>query len=165
MSAAKQPAASPTPLNDNAGVIAPPPLLFLAPFLAGLLVHWFLPITLALPLFARLLGLPLLLIGLLLNVGFIATMRRAGTPIDPRKPVNHLLTNGIFRFSRNPSYLAFALTYLGVAVLVNSLWPLLGLLIALAAIQFGVIAREERYLIRTFGAEYQEYRSRVRRWL
>ncbi len=45
------------------------------------------------------------------------------------------------------------------------LWPLLALPAVLLAVQRGVIAREERYLERTFGEEYRRYRARVRRWL
>jgi len=50
-------------------------------------------------------------------------------------------------------------------VLFNSLWPLLLLPALFAAFHFGMVLREEQYLERKFGAEYLDYRSRVRRWL
>jgi len=55
----------------------------------------------------------------------IATLRalsRAHTPVDPMKPTTALVTEGPFRYSRNPIYLALTLLYLGVAFLVNALW-------------------------------------------
>lgn len=58
--------------------------------------------------------------GVALNGWFIVTMRRADTPIDPRRPVVRLLTGGPFQFLRNPSYMSFALIYVGVASLVNT---------------------------------------------
>lgn len=92
-------------------------------------------------------------------------MRRADTPIDPRRPVARLLTSGPFQLSRNPSYTSFALIYAGVACLVNTRWPLAFLPAVLAVVRRGVIGREERYLERTFGEEYTRYTARVRRWV
>jgi protein-S-isoprenylcysteine O-methyltransferase Ste14 len=71
---------------------------------------------------------------------------------------------GPYRFSRNPIYLAFTLLQLGIAIWVNSLW-ILATLMASVALMHIVIAREERYLERKFGAEYVAYKSSVRRWL
>jgi protein-S-isoprenylcysteine O-methyltransferase Ste14 len=96
---------------------------------------------------------------------FVLTMRRAATPINPRKPVARLVTDGPFRFSRNPSYLALAAYYVGIAGLVNTRWPLLLLPAVLVVVQRGVIEREEQYLERRFGEEYRRYRACVRRWL
>ncbi|HEY7631835.1 MAG TPA: hypothetical protein VH817_14090 [Thermoleophilaceae bacterium] len=53
----------------------------------------------------------------------------------------------------------------GIALLFGALWMLATLLPTLAIVEFGVIHREERYLARQFGAEYESYRSRTRRWL
>ena len=55
--------------------------------------------------------------------------------------------------------------YVGVASVANTLWPLLFLPAVFGVLQRGVIAREERYLERTFGAEYRQYKARVRRWI
>jgi protein-S-isoprenylcysteine O-methyltransferase Ste14 len=62
-------------------------------------------------------------------------------------------------------YLAMTMFYLGLTLLANALWPLLLLPGVLIVIQRGVIAREERYLERTFGDAYGAYAARVRRWL
>ncbi|MFM0854367.1 methyltransferase family protein, partial [Escherichia coli] len=72
---------------------------------------------------------------------------------------------GPYRFSRNPIYLGFAITYVGLAVAMDSWVALLLLLPCLAVVDRFVIAREERYLSAKFGAPYDAYRQRVRRWL
>lgn len=91
--------------------------------------------------------------------------RSARTSFDVRKPTTVLITDGPFRFSRNPGYLALSLLYAGIAVIADSLWVLALLAPALFVMHYGVIAREELYLERKFGSQYLEYKARVRRWL
>ena len=151
--------------RDNAGVIAPPPLIYAGPLALGLLIQRLRPVSFLPRPLARVLGWPLLASGIVLNVWFIVTMRRAGTPFDPRKPVARIVTWGPFKLSRNPSYTSFALIYAGIASRVNALWPILLLPAVIAVMRRGVIEREERYLERTFGQEYIDYKARVRRWV
>jgi protein-S-isoprenylcysteine O-methyltransferase Ste14 len=92
-------------------------------------------------------------------------MRQADTPTNPYKPVEHIATEGPFRYTRNPGYLALAMIYTGIASFANALWAILLLPGALLVIQRGVIEREERYLERKFGEEYLRYKARVRRWI
>jgi protein-S-isoprenylcysteine O-methyltransferase Ste14 len=93
------------------------------------------------------------------------TIENAGTPIRTDRPVPHLVTNGPFRYTRNPGYLGLAMLYAGIAVLRNALWAILLLPLVVYVIQREVIGREERYLERTFGEEYLAYKARVRRWV
>lgn len=76
-----------------------------------------------------------------------------------------MVTNGPYRFTRNPMYLGFTLLYLGAAFWVNTAWPVILLPLVLAVMHYGVIVREEAYLERVFAEEYRTYRQRVRRWL
>ena len=92
-------------------------------------------------------------------------MREAGAPVRTDRPVPRLTTEGPFRYTRNPGYLALAMIYAGIAVLKNSLWAIHLLPLMLYVIQREVIGREERYLERTFGEEYLAYKARVRRWV
>jgi protein-S-isoprenylcysteine O-methyltransferase Ste14 len=85
--------------------------------------------------------------------------------VSPYKPTSALVVDGPYRYSRNPIYLADALIYIGISVVIDTLWPILLLPIALAVLQQGVIAREERYLERKFGDQYRQYQASVRRWL
>lgn len=145
-------------------IIAPPPLLYAGPWLAGLVLDRLLPLP-QLPSALRLAGLPALAAGVALGGWFIASMRRARTPVDPRQAPTALVTEGPFRLTRNPGYLALTLTYVGLSLLVGGRWPLIVLPAVLVAIDRGVIVREEQYLETRFGAGYRAYRQRVRRWL
>ena len=93
------------------------------------------------------------------------TIEKAGTPIRTDRPVARLVTDGPFRYTRNPGYLGLAMLYAGIAVLRNALWAILLLPVVVYVIQREVIGREERYLERTFGEEYLAYKAQVRRWL
>jgi protein-S-isoprenylcysteine O-methyltransferase Ste14 len=90
---------------------------------------------------------------------------RAGTTLMPNRPASRLVVEGPYRFSRNPMYLGLTTLYLGVALMLNSVWVLALLPGVLLLLQTGVIRREERYLEGAFGPGYQAYRTRVRRWL
>jgi protein-S-isoprenylcysteine O-methyltransferase Ste14 len=114
---------------------------------------------------ARGLGWSLLGGGIALNGWFLKTIRNAEVPIRTDRPVPRLTTEGPFRHTRNPSYLALAVIYAGIAILRNSLWAMLLLPLVVMVIQREVIGREERYLERTFGEEYLAYKQRVRRWV
>jgi protein-S-isoprenylcysteine O-methyltransferase Ste14 len=151
--------------RDTAGVIAPPPLVFLAALGAGFRLNrrigrGSLPLAVRLPV-----GAASLVAGTSLMRSFVQAFKRAGTPLDPYKPSQTIVTDGPYRLSRNPGYLGMALTYGGISVLANAPWALVPLPIAVAVIDRGVIAREEQYLERAFGAPYLEYKRRVRRWI
>jgi len=154
-----------TETKDTAGIIAPPPLIYLSALAAGLLLDWryplaFLPGKLTLPA-----GALLIASGALCAVAAFAAMRRAGTAVNPYQPTTAIVTNGPYRYTRNPLYLALTLFYAGIASLANALWALALLPLALAIIHYGAIRREEKYLERKFGAEYVRYKNTVRRWL
>src|ERR671916_1104256 len=151
--------------QDKAGVIAPPPLIYLGSLVFGLLLNRKFPVTLLPRKMARNFGWPLLGGGVLLIGWFEWAMRHAGTPANPYKPVSHVVTEGPFRYTRNPAYLSMTMIYTGISSLVNALWAILILPVALLVIQRGVIEREERYLERKFGEEYLRYKARVRRWI
>lgn len=152
-------------LLDRPGIIAPPPLIYLLPFGTGLWLQGRLPLPLELGGLAPWLGWMLVGAGCLGFVLALAALWRAGTSVNPYKASSAVAAAGIYRFTRNPIYLADTLTYLGAALLCGSAWPLLLLPLALAVVQKGVIAREEVYLERKFGEEYRQYKARVRRWL
>jgi protein-S-isoprenylcysteine O-methyltransferase Ste14 len=151
--------------RDNPGINVPPPLIYVAPLVLGLVLDRrrhlpFLPRGMA-----RGLGWALLGGGAVLNAWFLRTIRKADVPIRTDKPVPRLTTEGPFRYSRNPSYLALAVIYTAIAVLRNSLWAMLMLPLVVMVMQREVIGREERYLERAFGDEYRAYKGKVRRWV
>ncbi len=145
-------------------VVAPPPLIYLAPLLTGLGLDRVLPLPRP-PRALRVLGVPLLAAGVGMVGWFFRSMRQADTPLDPRQAPTALVESGPFELSRNPGYLGMALMYGGISLLSGGRWSLLFFPGVLAGINRGVIDREEAYLDQRFGARYRDYRSRVRRWI
>jgi protein-S-isoprenylcysteine O-methyltransferase Ste14 len=151
--------------RDTAGVIAPPPLVYLGGLAAGFALRSALPATPVPPAVRWPVGGALLATGGTLMGSFVRAFARAGTPVSPYTASTALVTSGPYRISRNPAYLGMALVYAGIAVSAEALWALAPLPAVLAVIDRGVIAREERYLDRRLGDEYRRYKQRKRRWL
>lgn len=80
------------------------------------------------------------------------------------KDKTELVTTGIYRFSRNPAFLGFDLMYVGVLLLYGNLLTLCVSAFAIVMLHLQIL-QEERYLVKTFGAPYQEYCRRVSRYL
>ena len=152
--------------NTLAGIIAPPPVLYLATFSLGWGIHALFPFGIfSPPATYRWLGVLFIALGGVLVRWAFATMRKVGTSPSPYQSTMLLVTHGPFRFSRNPIYVAMTCFYIGAALLINSWW-LVFLLAPLMLIMLGgVIVREEAYLATKFGDEYLAYQSKVRRWL
>jgi protein-S-isoprenylcysteine O-methyltransferase Ste14 len=151
--------------TDNPGVIAPPPLIYAGALAAGMVANRrlrlrFLPRRLALTI-----GPALVACGIAAGLLAFREMRGAGTNVDPYEPATALVTEGPYRFTRNPIYVGFTLVYVGISALANALTPIMLLPAVFAVMRRGVIEREERYLERVFGEEYLQYKGRVRRWI
>ena len=151
--------------SDTAQIIVLPPLVYGAAFIMGLLLHLVFPLHILPTTLARGIGVVCVLVSLPLAIATLRVLSRAHTPVDPMKPTTALVTEGPFRCSRNPIYVALTLLYVGVALLINALWILLLVVPVLGVIRYGVIAREEAYLARKFGDAYRQYTTQVRRWL
>jgi protein-S-isoprenylcysteine O-methyltransferase Ste14 len=153
--------------RGNAGVVAPPPLIFLA-FLALAAVLELLapsPTATLFPNTRHVAGAVLFIIGLLVGIAGVRGLRAAATNISTDLPTTALVVDGVYGRSRNPLYLAMTLAYIGLPIASGSTWAI-GLVVPLLVLMYvGVISREERYLEREFGDAYRRYKSRVRRWL
>ena len=150
---------------DNPGVIAPPPFIYAGSLATGLLANRFFRLRFLPRRLARTLGPLLIFCGFLVGLLGLREVRRAGSNVDPYKPVTAVVTGGPYRFTRNPMYLGFTLMYLGISALANALLPVLLLPAILQLMKRGVIEREERYLERKFGEEYLQYKASARRWV
>ncbi len=151
--------------KDTPGVIAPPPLIFLAFILLGVVLDLVRPMAI-LPAGPRYLaGAVLIALGLAGVASVFRRFRAAATNVQTREPTTALVTGGLLRFSRNPIYVSMGLAHAGIAVAADGVWILAMLVPALAVIRTGVIPREERYLERRFGDDYRRYMESVRRWL
>lgn len=111
------------------------------------------------------LGLLLLCAGLALAIVGSRLFRRVGTNIRTFDTPDVLVTEGPFRWSRNPMYLGFAALLLGLAVALGTLTPLLLALVFVIAADRWYIPFEEAAMAATFGDAYRAYADRTRRWL
>ena len=151
--------------QDNPGIRVPPPLIYLLALLLGLLLNRRLHVPFLSRGVAHVLGWPLVGGGMALAAWFARTIHGADTTLRTDKPVSSLVQDGPFRYSRNPGYLSLAMIYAGIAILRNALLAILLLPLLVLVTQRELIEREERYLERTFGEEYLDYKRRVRRWV
>jgi protein-S-isoprenylcysteine O-methyltransferase Ste14 len=151
--------------RDIPGVIAPPPVIYLGGLAIGFVLESVLPGGSLPGRLFQVLGAVLLLLGLGLLGWWMSSFRRAETPMPPWEPTTALVTDGPYRLSRNPAYLADAVIYVGIALLADAPWALLPLPFVLALMQLGVIRREERYLERRFGQDYRDFKARRRAWI
>ena len=153
------------PEEDRPGVPIAPPLLFVLPIIAALALEWFFPTSFAQGPIRWIFGALIFLAGIVLAVSGFVTQKRAGTDPIPFNPSTRIVAHGLYRFTRNPMYVGFALTTFGLAILVDSTWMLLAIPIGLVLIDQIVVVREERYLERKLGKEYLSYKRRVRHWI
>lgn len=153
------------PEQDRPGVPIAPPLLFVIPILASIPLEWLSPTTFAQGPVRWISGCLFFAFGVALNISGFLTQRRAGTDPIPFHPTTRIVTHGLYRFTRNPMYIGFALWTFGIAILTDSLWMLAAVPIGLVLTDLLVVRREETYLERKFGDEYLAYKGRVRRWL
>jgi len=133
--------------------------------LAALALHFFWPLHLFPNLWVRLGSVVVVVSSGVLAMAANKTMKRAGTNVLPNRPALTIVSSGPFRFTRNPIYVANAVVYLGLALILNTLWPIFLFVPMLIVLDWGIIRREERYLEAKFGETYLDYKRRVRRWL
>jgi len=154
-----------TEQQDSAGVRFPPPFIYIIAFIVGLLLDrkWGLAIgaetvrpALAWLFFAAWVAL---------TASSFLLFRRNRTSIIPARAASALVIAGPYRLTRNPMYVGMALLTIAAGLWADTWWPILLLAPVLLIVQQFVIAREERYLRRRFGADYEAYTRQVRRWL
>jgi len=113
------------------------------------------------------LAVVLFCVGQGISIAGMVAFRRAKTSVNPVKAslASSLVIRGVYRYTRNPMYVGMVLTLLAWAVfLANPIAVLWIVLFALYITRFQIIP-EERVLASLFGAEYEAYRGRVRRWV
>ena len=107
----------------------------------------------------------LVIAGIVLMAWAVAAFRRHRTSVVPHQTPERIITSGPFALSRNPIYLGDVLVLTG-AILWWGAWlalPLIPLFMALLARRF--IAPEERRMKENFGAEFEAFTRKTRRWL
>lgn len=110
-------------------------------------------------------GALLVVLGLALMIVAVVQMFIARTSVIPRRDPDAFVHGGIFRFSRNPIYLADAIVLAGLLIAWDAIIALPLVAVFVVVIQRRFILDEEARLSRRFGEEYLDYTARVRRWL
>lgn len=143
-----------------------PPVALAVPLAAGVLITATAGDLFSLPRGgARLAGLVLCAAFGAWNGWTLAVMAARRTAVLPGGATRTVLTTGPFRFSRNPLYVGLIVLDIGLALLWPSSWALVLVPVGVTFLLWGAILPEERYLSAKFGAEYDAYRQRVRRWV
>ena len=113
------------------------------------------------------LGIFLLLSGFFILVSAVRLFRKDKTTVNPLSPeqATKLVTDGIFKYSRNPMYLGMAFVLGSIAVFFNLIGGIF--LIALFCVyitKFQIIP-EERAMMNLFAQDFDEYKKVTRRWI
>lgn len=144
--------------------IIPPVYFVIALILMGALAYYA-PVSHLIFVPIRVLGGILFLIGLGISASSAASFKKSGTPIKPfEKPVK-LVTDDLYRFSRNPMYLGMIIMLIGFWIALGTMSPVIVIPVFFIIIQEGFIKYEEGFLEKIFGNEYRDYESKVRRWI
>lgn len=147
-----------------------PPVWF-ALFLAlGLGVHYYVPsarvFDVAIPGVTDILALVLAIAAFYVSQYASFHFAKVKTEILPTSETNCVLVvEGPYRFTRNPMYLGLVILLLAVAIYIGTLPLVISAFGLFLVFNFFFIPFEEAKMLRQFGAEYEEYRARVRRWL
>ena len=112
-----------------------------------------------------LIGIAPIVLGLTIAGVAVVQFSRAETNIVPLTTSTTLVTSGMFTVTRNPMYVGMVATLVGTALLLNDLWPWLVIAPFWFVIRLGFVRHEETLMEQTFGEQYIEYKSKVRRWL
>jgi protein-S-isoprenylcysteine O-methyltransferase Ste14 len=110
-------------------------------------------------------GITLIIAGIFIAIIVRKGFEKIDTEIHTFKNPRKLVTNGLFKFSRNPIYLGFTISLIGVWILLGTILPIIGLLLFIIVINNYYIPYEEQIMKKVFGNEYEKYKSKVRRWL
>ena len=144
--------------------LLPPHLFLLCLGIAGAL-DWLLPIRTLWPMPWNLLGLLPVAVGVTFLVLGSKQFSVAETNINTFLAPTHLVTDGVFRLSRNPMYLGFSITLLGICTLLANVGPFFAPLAFIFIASYWYIPFEERACDAIFGDSYRRYCNSVRRWL
>lgn len=154
--------------QDSARVSFPPPLAFLGALLLGLALDDWTGDS-GIPLIGNDLrdfaGWLAIVLGAGTMLSAVSLFRRIGTAAPPWKTTSAIVTDGVYRWTRNPMYLGMATIHGGVALVADSLIALILWAPVVLVIQRKVIEREEAYLEGKFGQPYLAYKASVRRWI
>ena len=142
-----------------------PPTYFMVFFVFSIVLHVVFPIKTIVHAPYAYLGAVFILFGIILNLRADALFKNRNTPVKPHEVPTSLEVSGPFRISRHPMYLGMAAILLGLAILLGSAITFVFPVLFILVMELLFIPMEDRNLEQAFGAAYQAYKKKVRRWL
>ena len=110
-------------------------------------------------------GIIILICGLAIMYASWNIFRKSENPSEPDSKPVVLISEGPYRFSRNPMYLAFVFILLSSSLILNKIILLLAPLTFIILIKNIFLPDEENNLETNFGTDYQNYKTKVRTWI
>ena len=109
----------------------------------------------------------MIIIGLIIILSAIILFKKYQTTITPLNPSNatKLITDGIYKFSRNPMYLGLLLVLFGISIILNPIGGLFLIPLFILYLNLFQIIPEENAMVDLFKGEFLEYKENVRRWI
>ncbi len=141
-----------------------PPTLFWILIAAILAAYLFLPLERFDRPWLPWAGGALAVLGIAISVAGKMRFQRAGTNVYTFEDPDMLVTDGLYTVSRNPMYLGLVLAGFGAALASATAAALILAAVFALIVRYWYIAYEEEVMQRRFGAEYDAYCARVRRW-
>ncbi|MDA4847777.1 methyltransferase family protein [Hoeflea poritis] len=142
-----------------------PPIIAAAALLLSILAGRVFALPLPDTAFLRMIGVLFLLAAIAVDIWSITTLRAARTTIMPTRKSTCLVTAGPYGLSRNPIYCGYVLFLIALGLILANAWFVVFAAATAYGIQRFAIEREELHLLAVFGAEYEAYCRRVRRWV
>ena len=94
----------------------------------------------------------------------VTYMKDSWRAVIPEKDKTKLVTDGIYKFSRNPAFVGFDFMYIGILLMFFNIGTLLFSLFSIMMLHMQIL-QEEKYMAKTFGEEYLEYKKKVFRYI
>ena len=142
-----------------------PPFVALFYIIIAILLGRFVKMPFAVTSIFQNIGFALTFVGLLFGIGAFIEFRKARTTLDPHGSVKAVVSNGVYRITRNPIYLGFLLMVIGLPLNLGTYWGIVIAPFFITTVNRLVIEKEEAYLEKKFKEQYTSYKSRVKRWL
>jgi protein-S-isoprenylcysteine O-methyltransferase Ste14 len=142
-----------------------PPVWLALSLLAMVALHYVAPAARLIPRPWNWLGALAIMAGVAVAVSGAALFKRYGTGVVPFSPATRLVIGGPYRFTRNPMYLGMVLLLVGVATMLATATPWIPIPLFAWWLDRRFVRQEEAMLTERFGAEYEGFKRRVRRWV
>lgn len=151
--------------TDHAKITIDAPVLLAIVILLTFLLQKLFPLPFFASLPSRIIGATVFIGGFAVGFPALRGMLQASTSPNPHRATTALVRDATYKITRNPMYLGMLISYTGLFIFFQNPWFILFLPVLVRLFTTLIIIPEEKYLEETFGREYLDYKSRVRRWI